>query len=169
MNYLRIFLFGVILLVSSLSNGQEILKFQQKDKTQIQINPINNFEKLEITTSRNNKIQVIDSIETSITDKQTQIAIEDYNFDGYHDFACYHLDDGMGVYTIYQIFIYNPENGLFKKLRQSSKFAPECDEFCDIQINKKKKTLQSSCRGGARWHTDIWKFDKNKNLILLKK
>jgi hypothetical protein len=53
-------------------------------------------------------------------------------------------------------------------LKTPRNFGPECDEFCDIQINKKKKTIQSSCRGGAQWHTDVWKFDKNKNLILLK-
>lgn len=169
MNYSRLLLFNIIVLFSTISNGQELIKFNQKDKTQIQLKSINDFEKLEITTSKNKKVQIIDNIETSITDKQTQIAIEDYNFDGYQDFACYHLDDGMGVYTIYQIFIYNPSSGIFKELQVPTKSAAKCDEFCDIKINKQKKTLESSCRGGAQWHTDIWKFDKNKNLILTKK
>jgi hypothetical protein len=169
MNYLRVFFFGTTLLLALVSNAQKITKFQQKDKTQIKINPVNNFERIEISTSKNNKKQILDSIETSITDKEMHLVIEDYNFDGYQDFACYHTDDGMGVYTIYQIFIYNSVTSQFKKLLIPSNYGPKCDEFCDVQIDKKKKTLQSSCRGGAQWHTDVWKFDKNKKLILTKK
>jgi hypothetical protein len=40
--------------------------------------------------------------------------------------------------------------------------------FCDVKIDKITKTLTSSCRGGARNHTDVWKYDKNKKLILSK-
>ncbi|MEN2401395.1 hypothetical protein GKZ90_0016515 [Flavobacterium sp. MC2016-06] len=166
---MRVILLSIILFFSHQSYSQKKFQLQQKDQTQIKINAVNDFEKLEITTSKNSKIQVIDSIETSITDKEMHVAIEDYNFDGYKDFSVYRLDDGMGVYTIYQIFIYNPTNGKFKALQIPVNCNPECDEFCDVQINPKKKTLQSSCRGGAGWHIDIWKFDKNKNLILLKK
>ena len=166
---MRVILLSILIFFSHQIYSQKKFQFHQKDKTRVKIKVINDFEKLEITTSKNNKIQVIDSIETSITDKETNLEIEDYNFDGYKDFAVYRLDDGMGVYTIYQIFIYNPVNGLFKELKMPLNFSPKCDEFCDVQINKKKKTLQSSCRGGAEWHTDIWKFDKNKNLVLVKK
>jgi len=169
MNDSRLLFLSFVFLFSTISNGQKLLKFNQKDKTQVQVKSINDFEKLEITTSKNKKIQVIDNIQVSITDKPTQIAVEDYNFDEYQDFSCYHLDDGMGVYTIYQLFIYNPASGLFKELQLPAQFAAKCDEFCDIKINKQKKTLESSCRGGAQWHTDIWKFDKNRNLVLTKK
>ncbi|MCC9072644.1 hypothetical protein LNQ49_13740 [Flavobacterium sp. F-65] len=166
---MKIIFLSIFILFSYHSYSQENIEFYQKDKTQIRIKVIGDFEKLEITNSKNNKTQVIDSLETSITGKQMHLVIEDYNFDGYTDFAYYHLDDGMGVYTIYQIFTYNPESNYFKKLRIPSNYSSKCDEFCDIQVNKKEKTLLSSCRGGARWHTDIWKFDKNKNLTLLKK
>lgn len=166
---MRPLIISIIALFINYSYGQNSIEFYQKDKTQIKIKAVNDFEKLEITNSSNNSTQVIDSIETSITGREMHLVNEDYNFDGYNDFACYYLDDGMGVYTIYQIFIYNPKNKQFKKLRIPSNSSPKCDEFCDIQLNKKEKTFQSSCRGGARWHTDIWKFDKNENLILLKK
>ena len=166
---MKVLILSFITLFSYYSYGQNNIEFYQKDKTQIKIKAVNDFEKLEITNSSNTKIQVIDSIETSITGREMHLINEDYNFDGYNDFACYYLDDGMGVYTIHQIFIYNPKNKQFKKLKIPINSSPKCDEFCDVQINKKEKTFQSSCRGGARWHTDIWKFDKNKNLILLKK
>ncbi|MEO8534709.1 MAG: hypothetical protein ABI441_13210 [Flavobacterium sp.] len=166
---MRVFFLNSIALFSFHCYSQQNFEFDQKDKTQIKISVINSFEKLEISNSKNTEIQIIDTIEISITDKETHLVMEDYNFDGYKDFAVYRPDDGMGVYMIYQIFIYNPVNNQFKELKISLKYNPECDGFCDVQINKKKKTLQSSCRGGARWHTDTWKFDKNKNLILLKK
>jgi hypothetical protein len=157
------------ILLSSYSYSQENVEFFQKDKTKIEIKAINNFEKLEITFSKNKKKQQIDSIEASLTDKKTYFSIEDYNFDGYKDFAVYRTDDGMGVYTIYQVFIYNPDKILFTKLKMPLSSGAACDEFCDIKVDKKSKTFQSSCRGGAKWHTDTWKFDKNKKLVFLKK
>ena len=166
---MRIPLLSIIILLSFHCYSQKNVEFYQKDKTLIKIKTINDFEKLEITNSENNKIQVIDSIEISLTGKEMHVVIEDYDYDGNQDFAYYHLDDGMGVYTIHQLFIYNSVNKQFNKLKIPTDYNPKCDEFCDIQLNKKEKTFQSSCRGGARWHTDVWKFDKNKNLILLKK
>lgn len=166
---MRIFFLSLVIFFSSHCYSQQNIEFQQKDQTKIKIKVVNNFEKLEITNSKNNKTQSIESIETSITDKEMHFVTEDYNFDGYKDFAVYRTDDGMGVYTIYQIFIYNPVNKQFKKLKIPLNSNRECDEFCDIQVNKKRKTFQSSCRGGAKWHTDIWKFDKNQNLISTKK
>lgn len=40
--------------------------------------------------------------------------------------------------------------------------------FCNVKIDKTKKVLLSSCRGGARSYIDTWKFDKNKKLMLVK-
>ena len=151
------------------SYSQKNIEFYQKDQTQIKIKVINNFEKLEIYNTKNHHTQLITGIEASLTEKETHLITEDYNFDGYQDFACYHTDDGMGVYSIYQIFIYNPSNSEYKELKIPSNYSPKCDEFCDVQLNKKNKTFESSCRGGARWHNDVWKFDKNNNLTLVKK
>ena len=165
---MRILVLAFLILFSVNCFCQKNFQWYQKDKTKIEIKAINDFEKLEITNSKTKKTQLITDIETSITDKITYVAIDDYNFDGYTDFALYRTDDGMGVYTIFQIFIYNSRDNQFNKLKIPADSNPDCDEFCDIQVNKKKKILQSSCRGGAKWHTDIWKFDKNKNLILVK-
>nr|WP_315221164.1 hypothetical protein [uncultured Flavobacterium sp.] len=166
---MRIVLFLIIALFSYQSYSQKNIEFYLKDQTQIKIKALNNFEKLEISNSKNDKTQIINNLEESLTEKETNFIIEDYNFDGFKDFAFYRLDDGMGVYSIYQIFIYNHKNQTFAKLKISSNCDPKCDEFCDVQINKKQKTFESSCRGGAQWHTDVWKFDKNNNLLLLNK
>jgi hypothetical protein len=168
----------ILCLFFSISYSQNIISLVQKDKSKItvtlRVNSVSpDSEEMqqtaEIKNIKTGKIQIIKNIETSITGRESHLEINDYNFDGYTDFAAFRTDDGMGVYTIYQIFIYNPTSGLFKELQLPTQFAAKCDEFCDIKINKQKKTLESSCRGGAQWHVDIWKFDKNKNLILTKK
>ncbi|MEN2415704.1 XAC2610-related protein [Flavobacterium mesophilum] len=138
----------------------------QKDKSEFKISFADGFETLKIKNSRTKHIQTINNLEVSITDKPSHLEINDYNFDGFADFALYHIDDGMGVYSIYQIFIFNPNTKQFKTLEFPSNFNPKCDMFCDVKIDKIKKTLESNCRGGARNHTDIWKYDKNKKLIL---
>ena len=140
----------------------------QKDKNKINVCYTNNFESLEVKNLKTGKTQIVNNLETSITGKESHLATNDYNFDGFTDFASYHTDDGMGVYSIYQIFIFNPKTQQFDLLEFPTNFKPKCDMFCDIKIDKTKKTLTSTCRGGARTHTDIWKYDRNKKLILSK-
>ncbi len=142
--------------------------FYSKNHIPITLKSINDFEKVEIRISNKSQVQLIEEIDRSITDKETYFAIADYNFDGYKDFSCCHIDDGMGVYTVYQIFIYNPKTNLFNELQIPYKVYPNCEMFCDVKLDKKRKRLLSSCRGGARWHTDSWTFDKYGKLKLLK-
>lgn len=161
----------------SISYSQNDISLVQKDKSKFKISlktisGSNNDEdvtqRVEIKNSQTGKTQIITSIETSITGKPSHLEINDYNFDGYTDFAAFHTDDGMGVYTIYQIFIFNPKTKNFDALKFPTNYNPKCDMFCDVKIDKIKKTLSSTCRGGARTHTDIWKYDSNKKLILSK-
>ena len=160
--------------VFSVSYSQNTISISQKDKSKIFVtlknsgNPEDEEQSLEIRNSQTGNLQIIKNVETSITGKPTHLEINDYNFDGFTDFATYHTDDGMGVYTIYQIFIFNPKTKKFDTLKFPTNYNPKCDMFCDIKVDKIKKTLSSSCRGGARNHNDIWKYDKNKKLILLK-
>lgn len=159
----------------SISYSQNEISFVQKDNSKIKISYQNHNsgeEEIEqavvIKNNQTGKTQVINKIETSITGKPSHLEINDYNFDGYTDFASFHTDDGMGVYTIYQIFIFNPKTKKFESLEFPSNFNPKCDMFCDVKVDKIKKTLTSSCRGGARTHNDVWKYDQNKKLILSK-
>jgi hypothetical protein len=165
------------LLIFGISYSQNNISFTQKDNSKIKVSYKYSFESsdieelgqtIEIKNSQTTQTQIINNIEVSITGKPSKLEINDYNFDGFTDFASFHTDDGMGVYTIYQIFIYNPKTKKFDSLKFPSNFKPKCDMFCDVKIDKIKKTLSSSCRGGARNHTDTWKYDRNKNLILSK-
>lgn len=171
------FLQIILYLFFSISYSQNIISLVQKDKSKItitlRVNSVSSdSEEMqqtgEIRNTKTGKIQIIKNIETSITGRESHLEINDYNFDGYTDFASFHTDDGMGVYTIYQIFIFNPKTKNFDLLKFPSNYNPKCDMFCDVKVDKIKKTFSSSCRGGARTHTDIWKYDQNKKLILLK-
>ncbi|WP_289663612.1 XAC2610-related protein [Flavobacterium panacagri] len=170
------FLHIILCLFFSLSYSQNDISFVQKDKSKIEISLQNKIgtsdeeyeQAVEIKNVQTGKTQIINNIEVSITGKPSHLEINDYNFDGFTDFASYHTDDGMGVYTIYQIFVFNPITKQFDSLQFPSNFSPKCDMFCDVKVDKIKKTLTSSCRGGARTHSDVWKYDKNKKLILSK-
>lgn len=163
--------------VFTFSYSQNKISLVQKDKSKIKISlktssgstANEDMEQMaEIRNVKTGKVQIIKNIETSITGKPSHLEINDYNFDGFTDFAAYHTEDGMGVYTIYQIFIFNSKTQQFDLLKFPPNYNPKCDMFCDIKVDKIKKTLSSSCRGGARTHTDIWKYDRNKKLILSK-
>lgn len=171
-NYFLILCF----LFLSVSYSQNTVSFVQKDnnkiivslKSHLDSNGDEETQTVEIVNQKTGKKQIITGIETSITGKKSKLELNDYNFDGFTDFACFHTDDGMGVYTIWQIYIFNPKTKKFEILKFPSNYNPKCDMFCDVKIDITKKILTSSCRGGARTHTDFWKYNANKNLILLK-
>lgn len=67
------------------------------------------------------------------------VQIDDFNFDGMKDFAVWHVDDGMGTYTVHRIFVYQPEAGFFKEL------TPACgDDFANLRLERDKRTLLST-------------------------
>ncbi|WP_347902739.1 hypothetical protein [Pseudomonas purpurea] len=72
-------------------------------------------------------------------EKKLRLEIDDFNFDGVKDFAVWHVDDGMGVYTIFRVFVYKPRVGFFEEQR------PACgDEFINLRVDKKNKLLKST-------------------------
>jgi hypothetical protein len=157
-----------IFLASFQINAQSSEVFYQKDKTKITVKLLENFKKLEIKTSKNSKTQVIDCLEASITDKKSTISIQDYNFDGYKDIGVWHMDDGMGTYTFWEIFIYNPVTKQLKSL----KFDPMAEFLCelnDILIDKKHKTIISKCFENGILNTEVLRFNKKGELTSLKK
>ncbi|WP_073235139.1 XAC2610-related protein [Pedobacter caeni] len=94
--------------------------------------------------------------------------VADYNFDGIDDVAFSVPDGGMGVYRIYDIFIYNPVSKKFTQLQLPKVGKMVCDGLCDVRIDKKHKQLTTSCRGGASWHMDYYRYDKVGKLVWLK-
>ncbi|MFS4470840.1 XAC2610-related protein [Chryseobacterium sp. T20] len=104
------------------------------------------------------------AIELQSPDKPSfarQSIIEDYNFDGYDDIAFSVPDDGMGVYRMFEIYLYNPQSKRFEKLKEPDFSRSSCSCLCDVTVEKEKKFLITGCRGGARWHQDVYRFGKN--------
>lgn len=93
---------------------------------------------------KDNEVEIIngDNLEKKIefdTGKILNIEISDYNFDGNLDFSIWHVDEGMGTYLTYRVFIFNPKS---KKLIEAS---PSCgEEFINLNQNRKTKSLSST-------------------------
>ncbi|EJN34522.1 XAC2610-related protein [Pseudomonas sp. GM80] len=70
---------------------------------------------------------------------ELKVQIEDFNFDGAKDFAIWQLDDGMGTYDYFRVFVYQAKTGTFKELQ------PDCgDGFVNLRVDKKRKVLLST-------------------------
>lgn len=94
-----------------------------------------------------------------------QSYIADYNFDGYDDVAFSVADAGMGVYRQFTIYLYNPRYQQFYLLPEPDYDAKaRCSCLCNVTVNHKQQELTTSCRGGARWWQDVWRF-KNGKLV----
>ncbi len=94
-----------------------------------------------------------------------QSHIADYNFDGYDDVGFSVADAGMGVYQQYTIYLYNPKYRQFYLLQEPEySEKAKCSCLCNVAVDENKKELRTSCRGGARWWQDLWRF-KNGKLV----
>ncbi len=70
---------------------------------------------------------------------ELHVQVDDFNFDGAKDFAIWQLDDGMGTYHYYRVFIYQAKTGTFQELQ------PDCgDGFVNLRVDKKRKALLST-------------------------
>jgi len=70
---------------------------------------------------------------------ELHMQFDDFNFDGAQDFAIWQLDDGMGTYHYYRVFIYQVKTGTFEELQ------PDCgDGFVNLRVDKKRKALLST-------------------------
>jgi hypothetical protein len=87
------------------------------------------------------------------TEKNLKLTVNDYNFDGHSDFAISHIDDGMGTYTIYQIYAFSPKENKFNLM------SPKCgDEFINVVISKKKRLLTNSYMVDNQFKTCTMKY-----------
>jgi len=70
---------------------------------------------------------------------ELHVQFDDFNFDGAKDFAIWQLDDGMGTYGYYRVFVYQAETGTCEELQ------PDCgDGFVNLRVDKKRKALLST-------------------------
>jgi hypothetical protein len=75
------------------------------------------------------------------TEKPIYVDVSDYDFSGRLGFSVWHVDDGMGTYSIYRIFTFSPSTNKF--LERSP--APQCGgEFINLRIDKKRRRLVST-------------------------
>ncbi|MBU3057792.1 XAC2610-related protein [Pseudomonas indica] len=73
------------------------------------------------------------------TEKKLSLKLDDYNFDGRKDIAISHIDDGMGNFIVYRIFLYSTQEQDFKEIN------PNCGEqFLNLRIDSKRKILIST-------------------------
>lgn len=96
---------------------------------------------------------------------QRQVTIADYNFDGYDDVAFSVPDSGMGVYRIFSIWLYNTQSGRFEELQEPDYSRSNCSELCDVTLDVKRKLIYTSCRGGATWWQDVYRFKSKSKLV----
>ncbi|MBH3405872.1 hypothetical protein I5P86_12500 [Pseudomonas glycinae] len=72
-------------------------------------------------------------------ENELHVQFDDFNFDGAKDFAIWQLDDGMGTYHYYRVFIYQAKTSTFEELQ------PDCsDGFVNLRVDKKRKALLST-------------------------
>ena len=130
-----VFLLGVLFLVSEQASSSEVspglanepISFSPKPGTVVHLSVNQNAVTVTLISGAATTVERID-IET---EKKVTARVADYNFDGYQDFSLSHLDDGMGTYRIYQIYVFSPAEKKFVQLK------PSCgDEFINVTLSK---------------------------------
>ncbi|MBV7494643.1 hypothetical protein KW837_10235 [Pseudomonas sp. PDM24] len=72
-------------------------------------------------------------------ENELHVQVDDFNFDGAKDFAVSQVDDGMGTYDYYRIFVYQVKTGTFEELQ------PDCgDGFVNLHVENKREALIST-------------------------
>lgn len=72
------------------------------------------------------------------------IAIDDFNFDGKSDLSVWYLDEGMRVYTLHRIFLFDASSSTLKEVASSCG-----DDFINLRTEKdKRRLLVTVFRGG---------------------
>ncbi len=130
-----VFLLGVLFLVSEQASSSEVspglanerISFSPKPGTIAHLSVNQNAVMVTLIGGAATTVERID-IET---EKKVTARVADYNFDGYQDFSLSHLDDGMGTYRIYQIYVFSSAEKKFVQLK------PNCgDEFINVTLSK---------------------------------
>ena len=75
------------------------------------------------------------------TEKSIHIDVNDYDFSGRLGFVVWHVDDGMGVYSVYRVFTFAPSINEFVERSPASLCG---DEFINLRVDKKERRLLST-------------------------
>lgn len=73
------------------------------------------------------------------TEKAVHVEVGSYDFSGRLGFSVWHVDDGMGTYTIHRVFTFAPSTNRFVER------LPRCgDEFINLKLDKNNRRLIST-------------------------
>ncbi len=86
-------------------------------------------DSLSVSVLGNGKILSAEDIDVS-SEKKNHIILEDYNRDNYKDFSVWHVDEGMGKFKIYRLFIFSQTENKFNEIKSTCG-----DDFIDVRIN----------------------------------
>lgn len=90
-------------------------------------------------------------------EKPLHMQIGDFNFDGMKDFSVWQIDDGMGTYSYFRVFIYQPETNRLEEAK------PDCgDGFVNLRVDEKRKALLSTYWGMNGPEQCITRFTKRR-------
>ncbi|HEY2846751.1 MAG TPA: hypothetical protein VGI80_02975 [Pyrinomonadaceae bacterium] len=93
-------------------------------------------------------------------DKQSAVAVEDYNFDGMEDVSLSTGDNGGYGSTAYNIYLSSRSAGKFV---YDAAFTKALASLGNIDIDKQKKTFSTFNKDGCCWHvTDRYKVVANR-------
>ncbi|RZJ82165.1 MAG: hypothetical protein EOO47_01620 [Flavobacterium sp.] len=92
--------------------------------------------------------------------------VQDYNFDGVDDIA-FSVTDGEGLVVVFDVFIYNKTTKKFNRLLTPAG-ADDCGYLTNLELDKEKKQLSTTCKSGASWLGYTYKFNKLGKLVLVK-
>ena len=110
---------------------------------------------LEVRLHPGGIVQVIGEV-ASDADGGFHFGAEDFNFDGHMDFSTWAIVGQANRMVV--VYLYDPDGHRFHTLRVPDNAPVMCDGFWDLVPDKELQLLTSSCRGGPRWLTDVYRF-----------
>ncbi|WP_342058210.1 XAC2610-related protein [Aeromonas sp. OTU364] len=132
------------------------------DRVKVEIQKENGCYYLVATEKDKQQLKCVDD------DQQSDIVIQDFNFDGYQDIA---IINSLGmVNNVFYVFLYEHVNSAFKELKFSDSKMPAsaCGDLYNLAVRLDDLSLVSSCRSGPVWYYDTYRYNAQGELWLYK-
>ncbi|MDQ1882922.1 hypothetical protein RA180_02810 [Aeromonas salmonicida] len=149
-------------LLLSFSTSATTNSFHVIDGTKIEIRKENECYYLVPAGKDKQRLKCIDD------DLQSDIIIQDLNFDGYKDIA---ITNYLGmVNNVFYVFLYEHVNTAFKELKIADLATPKsaCGDLYNLVVQLDDLSLVSSCRSGPVWYYDTYRYNDQGEIWLYK-
>lgn len=149
-------------LLLSFSTSATTNSFHVIDGTKIEIRKENECYYLVPAGKDKQRLKCIDD------DLQSDIIIQDLNFDGYKDIA---ITNYLGmVNNVFYVFLYEHVNAAFKELKIADLATPNsaCGDLYNLVVQLDDLSLVSSCRSGPVWYYDTYRYNDQGEVWLYK-